>query len=55
MPDWYCVLGSGETTSRDVLNAQRLHWLELLWLNLFSYITLGIIGFNVVEIAVMNF
>jgi sterol desaturase/sphingolipid hydroxylase (fatty acid hydroxylase superfamily) len=39
----------------DVVNAQRLHWLELLWLSLFSYITLGIIGFNVVEIGLMNF
>lgn len=39
----------------DVVNAQRLHWLELLWLSLFSYIALGVIGFNVVEIGVMNF
>lgn len=39
----------------DVMNAQRLHWLEHLWLSLFSYITLGIIGFNVVEIGLMNF
>ena len=39
----------------DVMNAQRLHWLEHLWLSLFSYIALGIIGFNVVEIGLMNF
>jgi sterol desaturase/sphingolipid hydroxylase (fatty acid hydroxylase superfamily) len=38
----------------DVLNAQRLHWLETFWLGLFSYFTLGIIGFNVVEIALVN-
>ena len=39
----------------DVWNAQRLHWLELLWLSLFAYIFLGIIGFNVVEIALVMF
>lgn len=39
----------------DVMNAQRLHWLELLWLSLFFYVTLGIIGFNAVEIALVNF
>ncbi len=39
----------------DVMNAQRLHWFEVLWLNLFSYIALGIIGFNAVEIGVITF
>jgi sterol desaturase/sphingolipid hydroxylase (fatty acid hydroxylase superfamily) len=38
----------------DVLNAQRLHWLEVLWLGVFSYVTLGVIGFNVGEIALVN-
>jgi|GEM_PF-3113992 sterol desaturase/sphingolipid hydroxylase (fatty acid hydroxylase superfamily) len=39
----------------DVMNAQRLHWLELLWLNLSSYTVLGVIGFNAVEIMAVNF
>ena len=38
----------------DVLNAQRLHWFETVWLGLFSYVTLGIVGFNVVEIGLVN-
>jgi len=38
----------------DVLNAQRLHWLETFWLGLFSYVTLGVIGFNAVEIGLVN-
>lgn len=39
----------------DVMNAQRLHWLESLWLAVTGYVALGIIGFNVAEIALMNF
>lgn len=39
----------------DVMNAQRLHWLESLWLAVTGYVALGIIGFNVFEIAAMNF
>jgi sterol desaturase/sphingolipid hydroxylase (fatty acid hydroxylase superfamily) len=38
----------------DVMNASRLHWLEHLWLGVFGYIALGIIGFNAVEIGLVT-